>query len=53
MLDSLPAKIKRAFLLPQLEGMRYQDIAIKLNVNERTVKRYMAEAFTQCLMLIE
>lgn len=51
MLSELPAKVKRAFLLSQLEGMRYQEIADKLNVTERTVKRYMAEAFTQCLML--
>lgn len=51
MLTTLPDKVRRAFLLSQLDGLRYKDIAIKLDVTERTVKRYMAEAFTQCLML--
>lgn len=51
-LSALPEKIKHAFLLSQLEGMRYKEIAIKLSVTERTVKRYMAEAYTQCLTLV-
>lgn len=51
MLNALPEKVKKAFLLSQLDGMRYKEIAVALDVTERTVKRYMAEAYTQCLTL--
>jgi RNA polymerase sigma factor (sigma-70 family) len=53
MLDGLPIKVRRAFLLSQLEGMHYANIAIELNVSERTVKRYMTQAFEQCLTLMD
>ncbi len=49
MLTTLPDHVRETFLLSQLDGMRYKDIAAKLNVTERTVKRYMALAFTHCL----
>lgn len=52
MLDGLPEKVRRAFLLSQLEGLSYAEIASQLNVNVRTIKRYMAQAFEQCLMCI-
>jgi RNA polymerase sigma factor (sigma-70 family) len=48
-LDKLPAKAKHAFLLSQLEGRRYAEIAGLLNVSEITVKRYMKQAFRLCL----
>jgi RNA polymerase sigma-70 factor (ECF subfamily) len=50
MLDALPQKVRRAFLLSQLDGMSYQEVADLLEVSERTVKRWMASAFEQCLM---
>jgi RNA polymerase sigma-70 factor (ECF subfamily) len=37
-------------LLSQLEGLGYSDIGARLGVTVRTVKRYMAAAFMQCLM---
>lgn len=49
MLTTLPDHVRETFLLSQLDGMRYKEIAAKLNVTERTVKRYMALAFTHCL----
>ena len=52
MLDGLPEKVRRAFLLSQIEGLGYAEIASQLNVNVRTIKRYMAQAFEQCLMCI-
>ncbi|HOY87543.1 MAG TPA: sigma-70 family RNA polymerase sigma factor [Methylotenera sp.] len=52
MLDGLPEKVRRAFLLSQIEGLGYVEIARQLNVNVRTIKRYMAQAFEQCLMCI-
>ena len=49
MLSALPAPVRRAFLLSQVEGMKYEDIAAQLGVSLVTVKRYMARAFRQCL----
>lgn len=50
MLHGLPSKAREAFLLSQLEGLGYTDIGARLGVTVRTVKRYMAAAFMQCLM---
>ncbi|MEG0885070.1 MAG: sigma factor-like helix-turn-helix DNA-binding protein, partial [Janthinobacterium sp.] len=52
MLDGLGAKVRTAFLLSQLEGMAYADIAARLRVSERTVKRYMVQAYAQCIVLL-
>lgn len=53
MLDALPAPVRRAFLLSQLGGLKYDDIALQLGVSLITVKRYMKQAFVQCLMLVQ
>ncbi|HCN46041.1 MAG TPA: RNA polymerase subunit sigma [Pseudomonas sp.] len=53
MLDALPPLVKRAFLLSQLGGLKYDDIASQLGVSLITVKRYMKQAFIQCLMLVD
>jgi RNA polymerase sigma-70 factor (ECF subfamily) len=50
LLDALPISVRRAFLWAQLEGLNYAQIAERLRVSERTVKRYMAQAYTHCLM---
>jgi len=52
MLDSLPEKVRCALLLSQLEGMRYEAIAVQLGVSLRTVKRYMEQGFEACLLAI-
>lgn len=52
MLDGLGAKVREAFLLSQLDGLTYAQIAAQLNVTDRTVKRYMAAAFEQCILLV-
>jgi RNA polymerase sigma factor (sigma-70 family) len=52
MLDGLPAKVRAAFLLAQLEGMTYAEIATQLKVSERSVKRYMVQAMAQCIVLM-
>lgn len=52
LLDELPARVRTAFLLSQLEGLGYEDIALRLQVSVRTVTRYMAQGFAQCLRLM-
>jgi len=51
LLDGLPAVVRRAFLWSQLEGLGYREIAERLQVSERTVKRYMAQAYEHCLLV--
>ncbi|MDR5172949.1 sigma-70 family RNA polymerase sigma factor [Methylobacillus flagellatus] len=51
MLDGLPAKVRTAFLLAQLEGMTYAQIAQQLATSERTIKRYMVQAMARCILL--
>lgn len=49
MLDLLNPKARSAFLLAQLDGLTYGDIAARLGVSERMVKKYMAQAMLHCL----
>lgn len=51
LLDGLPSAVRRAFLWSQLEGLNYQQIAERLRVSERTIKRYMAQAYEHCLLV--
>ena len=51
MLDRLSAKARMTFLFAQLEGLTYAEIAERLQVNIRTVKRYMAAAYEECILL--
>ncbi len=52
MLDGLPPLVRSAFLLAQLEGLTYAEIAIRLKLSERTIKRHMVRALAQCILLI-
>lgn len=52
-LDGLAPKARRAFLLSQMDGLTYAQIGIELGVTDRTVKRYMAQAFEACLTLVD
>ena len=49
--DGLPVRVRRVFLWSQLEGLGYREIAERLEVSERTVKRYMAQAYEHCLLV--
>ena len=51
LLDGLPTAVRRAFLWSQLEGLTYQQIAERLKVSDRTIKRYMAQAYEHCLLV--
>ncbi|WP_350577801.1 sigma-70 family RNA polymerase sigma factor [Pseudomonas sp. HY2-MNA-CIBAN-0224] len=50
LLDGMAGVVRRAFLWSQLEGLGYREIAERLKVSERTVKRYMAQAYEHCLI---
>lgn len=52
MLDDLPPAVRSAFLLSHLEGLAHAEIAVRLGVSERTVKRYMVQAFERCILSI-
>jgi len=49
MLDRLPDPVRAALLWSQLDGLTYSEIAVRLGVSERTVKRYMAQALEECM----
>jgi RNA polymerase sigma-70 factor (ECF subfamily) len=51
LLDGLPPLVRRAFLLSQLEGLGYREIGERMAVSERTIKRYMAQAYEHCLLV--
>lgn len=51
MLSKLPEKVATAFILSQVEGLKYRDIAVKLGVSERMVKKYMAKAMLECTLI--
>jgi RNA polymerase sigma-70 factor (ECF subfamily) len=53
MLDRLNPKARAAFLLSQLDGLTYADIAVQLAVSERMVKKYMSQAMLQCLLIAQ
>ena len=53
MLHRLNPKARAAFLMSQLDGMPYAEIAVQLAVSERMVKKYMAKAMLQCLLLVQ
>ena len=53
MLAGLPTRVREAFLMSRLDGLGYRDIAARLGVSERMVKKYMARAMLGCLRLNE
>ncbi len=50
MLDGLNGKTREAFLLSQLDGLTYSEIAHKLGVSVSSVKKYVAKAVEHCLL---
>jgi len=50
MLDGLGPTVNQAFLLSQLDGLGYADIAARLGVSVSSVKKYMAKATEHCLL---
>ncbi|MDY0978288.1 sigma-70 family RNA polymerase sigma factor [Massilia sp. CFBP9012] len=48
-LAALPDKPRAAFLLAHLHDLTYAEIGARLQVSERMVKKYMAQAMLHCL----
>ena len=48
MLSGLPTKVRSAYLLLQLEGLSYAEIAQQLHVTTRSVTHYIAKASLHC-----
>ncbi|MDR3003552.1 MAG: sigma-70 family RNA polymerase sigma factor [Acidovorax sp.] len=51
MLDGLPPKVRAVFVLSQVDGLTYAAIAEELDMGLRSVKRYMAQAMAECILL--
>lgn len=50
MLAGLGPKVRKAFLLSQLDGLPYKQIAQQLDVSLITVNRYIAKALQHCTL---
>ncbi|WP_095188777.1 sigma-70 family RNA polymerase sigma factor [Pseudomonas sp. Irchel 3E19] len=48
LLDGLPHQVKRAFLLAQIDGLTYPQIAAELSISVATVKRHLNKAAMRC-----
>jgi RNA polymerase sigma factor (sigma-70 family) len=46
-LAQLPAPVRAALVLQVREGLSYEELAVKLNVTPRMVKRYLATAYAR------
>lgn len=51
MLRRLPVKAATAFVLSQVDGLTYKQIATQLEVSERMVKKYLAQAMLECMLI--
>jgi RNA polymerase sigma-70 factor (ECF subfamily) len=50
MLEGVPEKARRAFLLSRLENMAYAEIAMSMNISVSMVKKYIAQVMVHCCM---
>ncbi|MGO3739907.1 sigma-70 family RNA polymerase sigma factor [Marinomonas foliarum] len=53
LLNDLPHNVKKVFLMSQIDGKKYQEIADEMDLSLITIKRYMKQAYVQCLTLME
>ena len=52
LLDGLPGPVRNAFLMAQLEGLGQAEIAARLGISERTVRRHLPQAMARCIVLM-
>ncbi|MBJ9976245.1 sigma-70 family RNA polymerase sigma factor [Pseudomonas sp. S75] len=53
MLDGLGGRTREIFLMAQLDGLSYVEIARQLRVSVTTVKKHAVRALTHCLFALE
>lgn len=53
MLDCLPAKVRQAFVMAQIDGLSYAEIANRLGVSLSSVQQYMTRALTACYVCLQ
>jgi len=51
-IEDLPVKARTAFLLSQLDGLTYAEIAQQIGMSERMVRRYMADGMRCCMLAL-
>lgn len=51
LLDRLPANVRRAFVMAQVQGLPTSEIATALEVSVRMVQKYLAQAMLQLAMI--
>lgn len=51
LLAALPAPVRRAFVLRCIDGLSHDEIAVRLGVSARTVKRHIAQAYARFYVL--
>lgn len=49
MLRAMPARTRETFLLAQLDGLTYPQVATRLGISLATVKRHMRAGFLACM----
>lgn len=52
MLSGLPHKVRKAFLLCQLDGLTHREIADQMGVSQSSVRQYIARALLQCMTVV-
>lgn len=52
-LDGLPLAVRQAFFFAQLEGLKYAEIARRLDISVSTVKRYLVRASARCYFALD
>ncbi|UVL65306.1 sigma-70 family RNA polymerase sigma factor [Pseudomonas sp. B21-031] len=51
LLQGLGPKVKQVFMLSQLDGLTYPQIAEHMNISVRSVNNYMAKAMEHCCLM--
>ncbi|RZT36875.1 sigma-70 family RNA polymerase sigma factor [Cupriavidus agavae] len=51
-LDRLPARVRDIFLLSQVDGLPYRDIAEEMGITVNMVQKAMAKAYVQCCLVL-
>lgn len=52
MLEQLPPRVRKVFVLAQVEGLPYQRIAHTLNISVQTVQRDITKAWQHCYQVL-